>query len=74
MNSVRPGLKDLAHWKPKFTVVPVVSLAEIIPCLVGGKFKQIDFIMCDAQGSDLSIMKGAGSALQHVDKVLKRRQ
>ena len=40
--------------------------------LVGGKFKQIEFLMCDAQGSDLSIMKGAGSALQHVDKVHER--
>ncbi len=50
-------------------MVPVVSLAEVIPCLLGGKFKHIEYIMCDAQGSDLSIMKGAGAAMQYVDKV-----
>ncbi len=56
-------------WVPKHTLVPVVSLAEFIPCILGGPIKEIEFLMCDAQGSDLTIMKGAGSALQSVNKV-----
>ena len=62
----------MPNWQPKHTVVPVLSLAEVIPCLIAGRFKHVEFLMCDAQGSDLSIMKGAGAALQHVDKVRLR--
>jgi hypothetical protein len=68
LNSKRPELQ-VGKWVPTHTLVPVVSLAEIIPCLLGGPVKEIDFLMCDAQGSDLNIMKGAGSALQFVNKV-----
>ena len=72
VNSQRPQLKQMPNWQPKHTVVPVLSLAEVIPCLIAGRFKHVEFLMCDAQGSDLSIMKGAGAALQHVDKVRLR--
>ena len=72
VNPNRTDLTQLAHWKPKHTIVPVVSLAEFIPCVLGGKFKRVEFLMCDAQGSDLSIMKAAGSALHYVDKVSSR--
>jgi hypothetical protein len=67
-NAKRPEL-HVGKWIPKHTLVPVVSLAEFIPCILGGPVKEIEFLMCDAQGSDLTIMKGAGSALQYVNKV-----
>jgi hypothetical protein len=69
LNSKRPELQ-VGKWVAKYTLVPVVSLAEVIPCLLAGPIREIDFLMCDAQGSDLAIMKGAGSALQSVNKVV----
>jgi FkbM family methyltransferase len=70
LNSNRPEL-GTENWKgsTKHVVVPVVSLADIIPCLTAGRFKEIEFLICDAQGSDLTIMKGAGEALKLVKKV-----
>jgi FkbM family methyltransferase len=73
LNDISPARKDQiegAWGQIRKTVVPVLSMKTVLPCLLAGPIKQVDFFMCDAEGTDLAIMKGVGPMLfKYVRKI-----
>jgi len=53
-------------WTGQKIMVATVRLDAVLECI---PIKRIEYFLCDAQGSDLDVMKSAGEHLRRIDKI-----
>ncbi len=50
-------------------LVPVIRLQSLLECIPRDRFPFIDFFLCDAQGSDLDVMKSLGPEIKRFRRI-----